>query len=265
MRQIRAIKQTKELKMKTMLLKLSALILLATSLMACSRESIDSNFLATNVNGGNNIYRSYRLDHSEDKNESLALATLSVGSSYGSTVRLVSPASISINGTPAREKSDTLDGGELSAFFLGFLFPPAWLLMNTSGTNYHQRVYDKVAIFEFVDMNGKTFTDSARVPTLYLSIPSVVPSSGFTVSAAGASASGSTMTVQLKQGNSTEIVSGSAAGVQVESHRLSRFGAGPIEVSVQVEQTQKIPSNRESLGGEIKTSYAFSTRQITVR
>jgi hypothetical protein len=251
--------------MKTMLLKLSVLTLLATSLMACSRESIDSNFLANDVNGNNNIYRSYRVDYNEANSKGMATATLSVGSSYGATVRLVSPASIQINNSPAREKTDVMDGGELGAFFLGWIFPPAWLMMNASGTTYHQKIYDKTAVFEFVDMNGKRFSDSIVVPNLYLSMPSVAPSSGFNINVIGASASEISITVRLTQGSFSQSVFGSSSQVTVPANYLQSFGPGPIEVSVQVEQNQNIKSDGESLGGELKTSYSFSKRQIVVR
>ncbi len=251
--------------MKTMILKLSALVLMATSLMACSRESIDSNFLANDVNGNNNIYRSYSVDYNEGSNRGLASATLSVGSSYGATVRLVSPASIKINNSPAREKTDIMDEGELGAFFLGWIFPPAWLMMNASGTTYHQKVYGNSTVFEFVDMNGKSFTDRITVPQLYLSIPGIVSSSGFTLGIIGADAKQTNVTVRLTQGSFSRSVYGYSNQVDITSVNLSGFGPGPIEVNVQIEQTQNIQADGESLGGELKTSYSFSKRQITVR
>lgn len=250
--------------MKTMFLQITMIAVLASSLIACGRSSIDSTFLTEDANGNNNIYRSYRVDYSESKNQTMATATFSVGNSWGSTVRLQNPAAIYVNGSPARENTDVMDGGEVGAFYLGFIFPPAWLFMGASGTTYHKTVSGKSATFEFIDTTGTRFRDTAYISSLQLNIPSYAPTSGFTVQVYGASY-GDAVRVRLSQGSISQSVYGYGTSVSVSSSDLMRFGSGYVDVTVEVESSTSIASDSESLGGDIKTTYSFSSRRIQLR
>lgn len=250
--------------MKKTFFQITLLAVVALNLIACSRGSIDSTFLTEDANGNNNIYRSYRIDYKESNNQTMATATFSVGNSWGTTVRLQNPAAIYVNGSPARENTDVLDGGEISAFYLGFIFPPAWLFMGTSGTVYHKTVSGKSASFEFIDTSGTRFHDTAYVPSLSLNIPSYASTSGFAVQVYGASY-GDTVRVRLAQGSVTQSVYGYGSSVSVTSSDLMRFGSGYVDVTVEVEGSSSISADGESLGGDIKTNYSFSSRRIQLR
>lgn len=250
--------------MKTMLLKFMMIAVLASGLMACSRGSIDSSFLTEDASGNNNIYRSYRVDYNEQKNKTMATATFSVGSSYGTTVRLVEPASLKVNGSRAASDTDVIDGGEVSAFYLGFIFPPAWLFMGASGTTYHKTVSGKSAMFEFTDTTGSRFRDTAYVPSLQLNLPQYPSTNGFTIDVYGGSY-GDTVRVRISQGSITESIYGYGNSANVSASQLMKFGPGIVEVSVEVESSSNISADSESLGGDIKTNYSFTPRRIQLR
>jgi hypothetical protein len=194
----------------------------------------------------------------------MATATFSVGSSYGTTVRLVEPASLKVNGSAAAVDTDVIDGGEVSAFYLGFIFPPAWLFLGASGTTYHKTVSGKSATFDFTDTTGSRFRDRASIPSLQLSLPQYPSSSGFTVQVYGGSYSDS-MRVRISQGSLSETVYAYSNSANVTSYHLAKFGPGSVEISVEVEGTASISADSESLGGDIKTTYSFSPRTIQLR
>lgn len=250
--------------MKTMILKFMMIAVLASSLIACSRGSIDSSFLTEDANGNNNIYRSYRVDYNEQKNKTMATATFSVGSSYGTTVRLVDPASLKVNGSRAASDTDVIDGGEVSAFYLGFIFPPAWLFMGASGTTYHKTVSGKSAVFEFTDTSGTRFRDTAYIPSLQLNLPQYPSSNGFTVQVYGGSY-GDNMRVRISQGSISESIYAYGNSANVTASHLAKFGPGLLEITVEVESTSSISADSESLGGDIKTTYSFKSRRIQLR
>ncbi|MNK83963.1 hypothetical protein D3C87_1038000 [compost metagenome] len=250
--------------MKTILFKFIMIAALASSLIACSRGSIDSSFLTEDENGNNNIYRSYRVDYNEQKNKTMATATFSVGNSYGTTVRLVNPASLKVNGSLAASDTDVIDGGEVSAFYLGFIFPPAWLFMGASGTTYHKTVAGKSAVFEFTDTSGSKFRDTAYVPSLQLSLPQYPSASGFTVQVYGGSY-GDNMRVRISQGSISESIYAYSNTAPVTASHLAKFGPGVVEITVEVESSSSIRADNESLGGDIKTTYSFAPRRIQLR
>ncbi|MBO9668250.1 MAG: hypothetical protein J7501_15725 [Bdellovibrio sp.] len=250
--------------MRTMLLKFTMIAGLFCSLVACGRGSIDSSFLKEDAAGNNNIYRSYSVDYNEQKNQAMATATFSVGSSWGTTVRLQQPASLSVNGSPARENTDVFDGGEISAFYIGFIFPPAWFLMGTTGTTYHKTVAGTSAAFEFVDTSGSHFTDVAQVPALRLSAPQFTSMSGAALQIYGGTSS-DTIRVRISQYGISKTVYGTGSSVAISSNDLTSFQPGIVDINVEVESSQAIRADSESLGGDIKTTYSFATRRIQLR
>lgn len=221
--------------MKNTLLKSFVLALSMAALTACDRGTIDSNLIAKDSSGNNNIYRDYNVDYNEVTNASMATATFSLGSSWGTTVRLVPPASLTINGLSPKENTDKFDGGEVAAFYAGFLFPPAWLFAGATGTTYHQTISGNPGniSFEFIDNSGSYFHETAHIPTLSLNVPPTTSSSGFNIDVLGNSLGGNT-SVRLSQGDNYKSVSGYGSQIRILSTDLSAFAPGNIQVHVEV-------------------------------
>ncbi|MEO0336766.1 MAG: hypothetical protein AAF202_10240 [Pseudomonadota bacterium] len=252
--------------MKVTTLKCLLLSVLAAGLVACDRGTIDSDLLAEDENGNNNIHRTYRVDFSEESNRSLASATFAVGGSWGTTVRLVKPASIQIDGTRALENTDVYDQEEKNALALGFLFPPAWLFAGASGTTYHQVIPGNAGsvAFEFIDNSGTRFYDTAKIPNVGLSLNRTASMNGFQVSLHGDTRE-ARVTVRLSQGREYESVSGEGSSVFIHSSDLEGFVPGQAKIQVVVRYSDRIRNDSKSLGGMVSTSYTFSQRNIELR
>lgn len=252
--------------MKQTLTKAFLISFVALGLIACDRGTIDSNLISQDAEGNNNIYRTYRLDYDEAKNQTNASATLSVGGSWGTTVKLVDPARLTINGVDARESTDEMDGGEVAAFYAGFLFPPAWLLAGASGTTYHHRMSGLAGAvaFEFQDNAGEVFYETAQIPQLSLSVPVSGTRGGFDVRIFGNPSDGR-VSVRLSQSGASKSVSGRGSQVSVTASDLSEFSAGPVAVRVEVRFNDSIPKNGKSLGGSLRMAYSFAKRTLQLR
>jgi|GEM_PF-3972527 len=155
-----------------MTLKPLIITLAALTLVGCNRGTIDSSLIASDESGNNNIYRDYRVDYDEDRGESMASASLSVGGSWGTMVKIVGPSSLIINGSEATERSDEFDGGEVAAFYGGFLFPPAWLFLTTSGPTYHKTMSGNPGqvSFSWTDNGGEKQVSPLTAPALDLEL-----------------------------------------------------------------------------------------------
>ncbi|MCB9025331.1 MAG: hypothetical protein H6625_03365 [Bdellovibrionaceae bacterium] len=167
----------KQVKLQIMFtLSLLSLVLLS----ACSRGTVDSNIARRDPNTGKvDIKRNYALAYSERNHQSLFKANFREGKDIMSAdVRLISPASIKLNGkfVPEDSKIDKQDGGELAAFYIGFIFPPAWMFMGDNGyVNYVKRVDGKVKDFEieYIDPEGEIHRDYALLSQIQFSVPNV--------------------------------------------------------------------------------------------
>ena len=235
-------------------------------LFGCDRGSIRSDQVAADQYGNNNIHRKYRVDFKEETNQTMASATYSVGGAWGTTLQLISPSAVRVNGVAPVESTDEFDNEETAAFFLGFLFPPAWFLAGASGTTYHKNFYGNPGIvdFEFLDSSLTGFHDSIRVPKLSLRLPSYANRDGFSLSVFGLD-EGSRVYVRLEQGRQFKSLSTRGQSLRVTADDLINFYPGPIEVKVEVSNSLKIKKDARSLGGRISMSYSFSPRIIEFR
>jgi hypothetical protein len=252
--------------MKSTTLKCLLLSILATGLVACDRGTIDSDLLKEDEIGNNNIYRTYRVDYSEESDQSLASATFSVGGSWGTTVKLIEPAILRIDGGRARENTDEYDQEEKNALALGFLFPPAWLFAGASGTTYHKVLPGNAGSvsFEFVDNSGTRFYDSARIPSVSLSLSRSVSHQGFQVRVYGETED-ARIFVRVSQGREYTSVSEDGTVAYVTAADLEDFSYGPMTVRVEVSNRKTIRNNGESLGGSLHTTYSFAPKTVDLR
>lgn len=239
---------------------------LSTQIMGCDRGTIDSDLIAKDENGNNNIYRDYRVDYKESENKAIASATFSLDGTWGTTVRLVQPARLLINNQSPRENTDDFDGGELGAFYLGFLFPPAWFFAGASGTTYHESLYGNpgTVSFDFTDQGGTRFFDTVTIPSPTLSVPGDASLNGFYVNVPGAGQD-SRVSVRISQNGNYESIRQDGSQVYIEASRLQNFVSGAATVRVSVESRSSIASNGNSLGGRVVSTYEFQSRTIQLR
>gem|GEM_PF-6170144 len=71
-------------------------------------------------------------------------------------------------------------------------------------------------------------------------------------------------TVLLTQDGISRRVYDRSKAVEISASDLSEFSAGPVDVHVEVEFSQRIAKDSRSLGGKISTAYTFSSRTISL-
>lgn len=208
-------------------LKYKAPALLAVALLqtACSRGVIDSSLIAEDsVTGSNNIYRSYSLAHDESSRTTMFNAVFTVKDVWGTYVRLAPPSQLRVNNNGVRDDSviDRPDGGELAAFYAGFIFPLFWIYMgDQSRASYSAVVPNKTSevLVDWTDPQGRLIQDRLALPAFQVKVP-------------------------------TQVKMGEDLIVAVEGEGFDRFGVQLTPASSQ--QSTKIFSETFSLSREIR-------------
>lgn len=242
------------------------LIAFAFTLAACDRGTVNSDLLTRDASGNNNIYRTYSVDYSEEEGLGLASAIFSLSGAWGTTIKLVEPASLKMNGASPQSNTDVFDGRNLGAFFLGFLFPPAWLFVGATGTSYHSRVStdDGFVRFDFTDSSGVQFIDQIEIPQLSLMVAPMSTAEGFRISVRGGS-SNLRLSARIKQGAISNSVTGSNGRIAILPEHLVDFSQGPIEIQVEARETESIKKDHASFGGRKSYNYSFAPRSLELR
>lgn len=254
--------------MKTkLLLKTTLLALASTQLIACSRGTVDSNLLTTDASGNNQIYRSYRISHKEALGKTMANATFSLDGSWGTTVKLMEPSRIEVNGQQMYADEDVLDGGEVAAFYMGFLFPLAWFYMGDNGTHYYKSLNQQNGPFTFtwIDPQGRAVVDTIEAMDVQLLTPNYVyQDRDLTLHIAGYE-EGSTVYVRI--GNKTGVQKHMTfydSSPTISQESLAELQKGTLQLQVEVTGNQSLPSQGNN-GGDITYSYHFSERVVELR
>lgn len=240
--------------MKFTTLKSILALALAGAVMSCDRGTISSDQLKSNSDGNNGIYRSYHLLYNEGDDQVVAAGILSVGGEWGTTVQLVEPARLVINGVMGDETT-------------GIFSSPLSLVAGVNGTHYIRRFtgLDVPVRFVFTDSEGNQFADQAELPNVELNMPTAGSfTTGFSLLVVG-DLNGGSVNVRLSQGEKSKSDRFESSWVEVTPEMLSEFSAGEIQVSVDVRSTTAIPADKRSLGGRISTSYTFAKRSIQLR
>jgi hypothetical protein len=229
------------------------------ALTACGRGTVDSDLVASK-DGNNNITRNYEVAYSEQAGTAYASATFTVANDWFTTVKLKSPSRITVNGLSMREDSDVLDGGEVGAFYAGFLFPPAWILMGVSGTSYSVPLNASSYQFEWTDQNGKVFTDVVPVSSLQLSAGSSFDrAQGGTIKIIGAV--DADIYVRVRQGSFSVSTAGRGDSATLTASDFGRLAPGIATMEVEVRQKRDLPVGGNA-GGEVRLVYKFAPRTV---
>ncbi len=247
-----------------------SLSLLAT---ACARDTVDSSTIAGGSwkNGvqTNNIDREYTLTYSESEGRSSLLATFLARDTWNTTVRLVAPSKIVVNGVQGQDKE--LMSKE-SAVTLGILLPifsPFFYL--STGTNYHVGLGGaQSAHIEWTDQLGHLIVDDLQVypAHAYVSSTTVSRSGGFTVQVAATSASSDDdFVVSISQENPSVYVSArsysGASSVTFDSTDLAKLHSGPAKMQLERRVTRSVigPGDNKA---RLSSVYQASPQYLTV-
>lgn len=168
-------------------LKLSLILTLTVGLVGCARDTVTSDKIAAAPSPqgenlrhqpegarGNNIRRNYTLIYSEGERRMTFLATFYMAGTWNTTVKLVAPAQLVVEGRH-------VDGRELmsrdSALVAGLLLPilsPFFAL--ATGTNYVAqlpRSSSSPVHIEWTDQVGQIFRDRLTMQVVSVQAPSV--------------------------------------------------------------------------------------------
>lgn len=236
-------------------------IIIFLVLITACKGTIDSDLILEDEFGNNNIYRRYRVNYDENSNKIETTASFHVETALGTTVRLVNPSSLEINGLPALQ-DDNLTAEQRRRLLVGLFFPPAWLLLGSNETSYHNTLYGiQEVAFEFTDQTGTYFYDNIRLRPCMLDLPSSASIMGFMIRVRSGY-SNSSLSVQLIQDGESKTFQANGNNLYITSTDLLPFRPGRVEVKVAVRTRETLPSDDLSRGGSIHTSYTFAKRNL---
>ena len=215
----------------------------ATGLSACAMDTTESSKIAPTRNEQgqltNNIDRNYSLTYSEGTGQMAFLGTFTLSGTWFTTVKLMAPAGLSVNGRPIADRElMSKDIARTAGLLLPVLSPFFFL---ASGTHYHANLNSALAqthAISFTDQTGKVFNDQMRVYPASISAPTTAGRGvDYVATMGGAPAPGeNSFSIRIEQRNANGdlvIVSGSTSygsAVRISAADMARLSAGPATV-----------------------------------
>jgi hypothetical protein len=256
------------------LAKIAAGLTIGLGLSACSMDTTDSSKIASTRNEQgqltNNIDRRYSLTYSEAEGRSSFLGTFTMAGTWFTTVKLIAPANLVVNGRPIPERELISKENAVTAGVLLPVLSPFFFL--ASGTHYHANLgggFGQTHTMQFTDQNGQVFNDQMKIYPAALSAPPTASrNADYVASMSGPAAPGeSSYAVKIQQrdasGNLISAYGSTSYGsvIRISASEMSRLQPGPA--TVLAERSVRVKLNSVGSGSATGNS-TYEVRPINI-
>lgn len=227
---------------------------LAAGLSACGMDTEDSNTIAPTMNQNgqmsNNIDRNYSITFSEADGQSSFVSTFTKSGTWLSTVRLVPPARLTVNGVALSDSQLMSREGAVTAGVLLPALSPFFFL--ASGTHYYTRLaggIGQVHEMNWTDQTGRTFTDRLQLPPARVQAPATAfRQSGFTVQmyfSGGNGETSSSVRIEQRAADGRLVMASASSNggvVTIAPVELAKLSPGAATLHAEAGQRQRLNS-----------------------